>query len=60
MDAIFYYNFFVIRKPRLFREKLWYRWLNRINFFLLIMELFLFYTVTFVSSKEHMSETEHQ
>ena len=52
MDALVYYNYFATAV--LFHQKGWYRWLNRINLFLLIVELFLFYTVTFVSSKENM------
>ena len=55
MEALLYYNYFASQKPQLF-QRWWYRWLNRTNFFFMVMELFLFYTVTFVSSKEHMGK----
>lgn len=54
MEAFLYYNYFATQKPSLFQQRWWYRWLNRINLFFMVVELFLFYTVTFVSSKEHM------
>ena len=55
MDALVYYNYFATQRSTvMIHQKGWYRWLNRINLFLLIVELFLFYTVTFVSSKENM------
>ena len=57
MEAFLYYNYFATQKPSLFQQRWWYRWLNRINLFFMVVELFLFYTVTFVSSKEHMGES---
>ena len=55
MDGILYYNFFATQKPN-FHLKRWYRWLNKLNWFLLTSQLFLFFTFTFVSSKENMGE----
>ena len=54
MDAVLYYSYFAVRRPMLFEPKQWYMWLNRFNFFLLMIEIFLLYTMIFISSKEHI------
>ena len=58
MDAVLYYNFFAARRPMLFKQKWWYRWLNRFYLLSITIELFLFYTLAFISSQEHLGKFE--
>ena len=56
IDAVLYYNYFATQNPMFFGQKWCYRWLNKFNLLLIIVELFLFFTIIFVSSKEHMGK----
>ena len=53
LDTLLCYNLLATQKRTLSNQKLWYRWLNRINVLVTLLELAFLYIATFVGLSEN-------